>query len=160
SVRAPLPLSPGPVGPVRVTLTVLRRGMGRLHVGQTTRTAAADRSTVVKSASPRTHSSTPVVSDSSPSGSAVLRMAAPAVSLAARAGPTMAARRPDSSARAAAVTPSGWSPRIPATMTILRWSPLPTGAPETGAPDTGAPDTGASVGVSVPVAGLSAGAAV
>src|SRR6266511_4832655 len=47
---------------------------------------------------------------------------------------------------------------MPATMTILRWSPLPTGAPDTGAPETGAPDTGAFAGVS-PVASAGAGSA-
>ena len=60
---------------VRVTLTVLLRGMGRWHVGQTTRTAAADRSTVVRSASPRTHSSTPDASDASESSSSALALA-------------------------------------------------------------------------------------
>src|SRR5437764_3925490 len=137
--------------------------MGRWQVGHTTRTAAADRSTVVKSASPRTHNSTPDGSGSPSSVAAGLRTAAPAVSIAARTRPTMAARSPDSSTIADALTPSGWSPRMPATMTTLRWSPVPTGAPdtgapetgafetgafETGAPETGAPDTGASAGVS------------
>src|SRR6266536_2059433 len=84
------------------------------------------------------------------------RTAAAAVSIAASTRPTMAARSPDSSTIADALTPSGWSPRMPATMTILRWSPLPTGAPDTGAPEMGAPDTGASAGVS-PVAPAGAG---
>src|SRR5205814_6008050 len=117
--------------------------IGRLQVGQTTRTAAAVRSTVVRSASPRSHSSAPLGSGSPSSVVAGLRTAAPAVSIAVRTRPTMAARSPDSSTIADAVTPSGWSPRMPATMTIFRWSPLPTGAPDTGAPDTGAPETGA-----------------
>src|SRR6266540_2049115 len=129
--------------------------MGRWQVGHTTRTAAADRSTVVRSASPRTHNSTPDGSDSS----AGLRTAAPAVSIAASTRPTIAARSPDSSTIADALTPSGWSPRMPATITIFRWSPLPTGAPDTGAPETGAPDTGAFARVSpVDVSMASAGA--
>src|SRR5205823_3741582 len=133
--------------------------MGRWQVGHTTRTAAADRSTVVRSASPRTHNSTPDGSDSA----AGLRTAAPAVSIAASTRPTMAARSPDSSTTADALTPSGWSPRMPATMTTLRWSPVPTGAPDTGAPETGAPDTGAFAGVSpdgVSVAPAGAGSVV
>src|SRR6266511_2486635 len=130
--------------------------MGRWQVGHTSRTAAADRSTVVRSASPRTHNSVPDASDSSAGSPGALRAAAPAVSIAASTRPTMAARSPDSSTIADALTPSGWSPRMPATITILRWSPLPTGAPDTGAPDTGAPDTGASAGVS-PVAPVGAG---
>src|SRR6266545_5994113 len=130
--------------------------MGRWQVGHTTRTAAADRSTVVRSASQRTHNSTPEASDSSAGSVADLRAAAPAASIAASTRPTMAARSPDSSTMADALTPSGWSPRMPATMTIFRWSPLPTGAPDTGAPETGAPDTGAFAGVS-PVASAGAG---
>src|SRR6266545_2229883 len=107
--------------------------MGRWQVGHTTRTAAADRSTVVRSASPRTHNSTPDGSDSSVGSAGGLRAAAPAVSIAASTRPTIAARSPDSSTIADALTPSGWSPRMPATITIFRWSPLPTGAPDTGA---------------------------
>src|SRR6266508_5291465 len=133
--------------------------MGRWQVGHTTRTAAADRSTVVRSASPRTHNSTPDASDSSAGSPGDLRTAAPAVSIAASTRPTMAARSPDSSTIADALTPSGWSPRMPATITIWRWSPLPTGAPDTGAPDTGAPDTGAFAG-SVAVGSVAVAVAV